>query len=169
MRAAFAASCGVTRSRLHHALAARLRIVRSIDLGGWSLRAGRPCEHVFVTAQGGAYSQFKRALKGRNVMLAWTMAAELPKVPLADALELLLLARDLEPTRFDRAATRWHARLCTERQLSGGEAQLALAALNALPGPGVVSAAQALAALCEAHGLDDEVRALRDWLIRRDA
>jgi hypothetical protein len=46
------------------------------------------------------------------------MAAEVPKVPLADALELLLLARDLEPARFDRAVPRWHARLCTERRLS---------------------------------------------------
>ncbi len=68
-------------------------------------------------------------------MLAWTMAAELPKVQLADALALLLLARDLEPARFDRVASRWHARLCTERQLSASEAQLALAALSALPGP----------------------------------
>jgi hypothetical protein len=92
---------------------------------------------VFVTAQGSVYAQFKRALKGRNLMLAWTMAAELPKVPLADVLELLLLARDLEPARFDRGVPRWHARLCTERRLSSGEAQLALAALNALPGPGV--------------------------------
>ncbi len=63
-------------------------------------------------------------------MLAWTMAAELPKVPLADGLELLLLARDLEPARFDRAMPRWHARLCSEQQLSSAEAQLALAALK---------------------------------------
>jgi hypothetical protein len=35
---------------------------------------------VFVTAQGSVYSQFKRALKRQNFMLAWTMAAELPKV-----------------------------------------------------------------------------------------
>ena len=39
-----------------------------------------------MTAQGSVYSQFKRALKGRNLRLAWTMAAELPKVPLADGL-----------------------------------------------------------------------------------
>jgi hypothetical protein len=104
---------------------------------------------MFVTAQGSAYSQFKRALKRQNFLLAWTMAAELPKVQLADALALLLLARDLEPARYDRAAPRWHARLCTERQLSAGEAQLALAALNALPGPGYESAAHALAAVCE--------------------
>ena len=63
-----------------------------------------------MAAQGGAYSQFKRALKRRNVILAWTMASELPKVPLADALELLLVARDLQPARFDRAVPRWHAR-----------------------------------------------------------
>ena len=100
-------------------------------------------------------------------MLAWTMAAELPKVPLADGLELLLLARDLEPARFDRGVPRWHARLCTERRLSSGEAQLALAALNALPGPGVESAVQCLAALCEAHGLGREVRVLETWLAAR--
>ena len=117
-----------------------------------------------MTAQGSAYSQFKRALKRQNFMLAWTMAAELPKVPLADGLELLLLARDLEPARFDRAVPRWHARLCSEQRLSGGEAQLALAALNALPGPGVASAVQSLAALCEAHGLGREVQVLETWL-----
>jgi hypothetical protein len=117
-----------------------------------------------VTAQGGAYSQFKRALKGRNMMLAWTLAAELPKVPLADGLELLLLARDLEPARFDRAVPRWHARLCTERRLSAGEAQLALGALNALPGTGALGGAQALAAVCELHGLDREVQVLERWI-----
>jgi len=119
-----------------------------------------------VTAQGSAYWQFKRALE-RNFMLAWTMAAELPKVPLADGLELLLLARDLEPARFDRAVPRWHARLCSEQRLSSGEAQLALAALNALPGPGVEAAIQSLAALCHAHGLGQEVRVLETWLAAR--
>jgi hypothetical protein len=93
----------------------------------------------------------------------------LPQVPLADALELLLLARDLEPARFDRAVPRWHARLCEERRLSGAEAQLALAALNALPGPGMVSAVHSLAALCEAHGLNRELQVLEDWLSARDA
>jgi hypothetical protein len=122
---------------------------------------------VFVTAQGGDYSQFKRALKRQNFMLAWTMAAELPRVPLADALHLLLLARDVEPARFDRAAPRWHARLCNERPLSSGEAQLALAALTALPGPGAEAAAHSLAALCEAHGLTQELRVLDGWLAAR--
>ena len=80
---------------------------------------------------------------------------------------LLLLARDLEPARFDRAVPRWHARLCSEQQLSSGEAQLALAALNALPGAGAKSAVQSLAAVCETHGLGREVQVLRTWISRR--
>jgi len=95
------------------------------------------------------------------------MASELPTVPLADGLELLLLARDLEPARFDRGVPRWHARLCSQERLSSGEAQLALAALNALPGPGVEFAAQALVALCEAHDLGQEARVLETWLAAR--
>jgi hypothetical protein len=59
---------------------------------------------MFVTAQGSTYSQFKRALERRNFMLAWTMAAELPKVPLEDGLELLLLANDVEPARHASVA-----------------------------------------------------------------
>lgn len=100
-------------------------------------------------------------------MLAWTMAGELPKLPLADGLELLLLASDVEPARFDRAVPRWHARLCSEQRLSSGEALLALAALNALPGPGLRSAVQSLAAVCETHGLGREVQVLQAWLSRR--
>jgi hypothetical protein len=45
----------------------------------------------------------RSALQRRNFMLAWTLAAELPKLQLADGLELLLLARDLELATFDRA------------------------------------------------------------------
>jgi hypothetical protein len=78
-----------------------------------------------VTSQGSAYSQFKRALTRRNLLLAWTMAAELPKVPLADALSLLLLALDQQPWRFETAAPRWHARLCHEARLRLPVAQLA--------------------------------------------
>jgi hypothetical protein len=91
---------------------------------------------VFVTSAGSAYSQFKRALDRRNFLLAWTLAAELPKVPLADALSLLLLALEQQPWRFDTAAPRWHARLCEEARLTLADAQLAVSALDALAGPG---------------------------------
>jgi hypothetical protein len=116
-----------------------------------------------VTSQGGAYSQFKRALARRNFVQAWTLAAEVPKVSLADGLALLLLARDVEPARFDRGVPRWHARLCTERRLSTGDALLALTALNALSGAGAATAARSLAGLCEAHGLNREAEILNEW------
>ena len=121
-----------------------------------------------MTSQGGPYSQFKRALGRRNFMVAWTLAAELPKLSLADALSLVLLARDSdELRRFERAVVRWHALLCLEKRLSPGESQLALAALNALLGRGAVSAAQSLVAVCQLHGLEDEVRVLEGWLDSR--
>jgi hypothetical protein len=66
----------------------------------------------------------------RNVMVAWATAAELPQVELGDALALVLLALDYDAARFDRAAVRWHARLCREAPLTLDEAQLALAALG---------------------------------------
>jgi hypothetical protein len=114
-----------------------------------------------------AYSQFKRALERRNFLPAWTMAADLPKVPLADALSLLLLALDQQPWRFE-AAPRWHARLCAEARLTLPESQLALAALQALAGPGAVGGGRALVAVCSAHGLDDAVGVLDGWLDSHD-
>jgi hypothetical protein len=120
-----------------------------------------------VTSQGSVYSQFKRALQRGSFMQAWALAQELPTVRLVDGLALLLLAREVEPARFDRAVPRWHARLCTERRLPASEAQLALAALNALPTRAADSGGQALAAILERHGLDAEVRLLQDWLESR--
>jgi hypothetical protein len=49
-----------------------------------------------------------------------------------DALALVLLALDHDPPRFDKAAVRWHARLCREAPLTLDEAQLALSALQAM-------------------------------------
>ena len=121
-----------------------------------------------MTSQGGVYSQFKRALGRGNFVVAWGLAAEIPQVSLADALQLLLLARGVEPTRLDRGIPRWHSRLCHERPLSTGEAQLALAALGALAGPGATSGAEALASICTRHGLDGELRVLEKWLESRN-
>jgi hypothetical protein len=108
--------------------------------------------------------QFKRALAGKNFGAAWMLALELPPLPLVDALALLLLARDADPDRFVRGAVRVHARLCAEANLTLEEAQLVLAALDALRGPGSVSGASALMVVCEERGLAAESRVLRDWL-----
>ena len=123
---------------------------------------------MFVTSQGSAYSQFRRALDRRNFLLAWSLAAELPRVPLADALALLLLALDEQRWRFETAAPRWHARLCAEARLTLTEAQLAIAALDALAGPSAAAGGQALVGICDTHGIDDAVNVLDAWLSARD-
>lgn len=61
-------------------------------------------------------------LHGTLLAGAWTLAADLAKVPLADALSLLLLALEQEPWRFDAAAPRWQRRLCAEARLRWREA-----------------------------------------------
>jgi hypothetical protein len=58
--------------------------------------------------------QFQRALKTGNAHLALAAAAELRHVGLADALSLVLLIRDDDPQRYDRAAVRWLARYAAQ-------------------------------------------------------
>jgi hypothetical protein len=129
-----------------------------------SLRTGTAC-HALVTSTA---PDNRSALERRNFLLAWTMAAELRKVPLADALSLLLLALEQQPWWFEKAAPRWHARLCAEARLTLAEAQLALAALHALAGPGAVGGVQALVAVCDSHGLDGAAGVLESWLNARE-
>jgi hypothetical protein len=71
-------------------------------------------EHPFVTSQGHAYARFSRALKTGNARLALAAAAELRHVDLADALSLVLLIRDDDPLRYERAAVRWLARYAAQ-------------------------------------------------------
>jgi hypothetical protein len=87
---------------------------------------------------------------------------------LADALSLLLLALDQQAWRFETAAPRSHARLCHEARLTLPEAQLALAALQTLSGPGAAGGGQALAAVCSAHRLDDALGVLEAWIDAHD-
>ena len=54
-----------------------------------------------------------------------------------------------------------------EARLTLTEAQLAVAALDALAGPGAVAGGQALVAICESHGLEDAVGVLDTWLDAR--
>ena len=58
--------------------------------------------------------RFRRALDRGNVTEALSVAAELPFVSLAEALELTLLLADKEPEKYDRAAARWHVRFLQE-------------------------------------------------------
>ena len=120
-----------------------------------------------MTAEGRPYARLKRALETGNPNIALAAAAELPRVNLPEALALCLLLVD-DSERFERAIVRWHGRFCLEvRGVGAGEAQLALAALRALPGPGGEAGGRALIALCRAHGLAEASEVLERWLIGR--
>jgi hypothetical protein len=71
---------------------------------------------MFVTSSGASYDRFRRALQTQDLVLIRATAAELPQVRLDDALEVCVLLRDREPERYERAAVRWIARFCVERE-----------------------------------------------------
>jgi hypothetical protein len=61
-------------------------------------------------------------------------AADLPAVPLDDALRIVLLILEQEPHRFERAAVRWLSRFLVERAVMElRQAELAVGYLAALP------------------------------------
>jgi hypothetical protein len=115
-----------------------------------TLRASAAWEHAFVTAEGHPLARFQRAIKVGNVMLADLTAREMTRLSLRDALSLVALYAEKTPERFERAAVRWHARLEREaRGLTLADAQLALAALQALRSPAKGEARTLLAELVE--------------------
>lgn len=121
---------------------------------------------MFVTSQGSPYARLKRAIARGNPTIAMATAAELPRVPLEDALALCLLLLDREPSRYEAAAVRWHSRFCREVRPTMPDAQLALAALHALPGPGAEAAAQCLVSLTERASNPACAEVLAAWMER---
>jgi hypothetical protein len=117
-----------------------------------------------VTSQGSAYGRLRCALDTGNATIALAAAADLEHVGLDDALELLLLLLDSEPTRFERAALRWHGRYCREvSDVDLAEAQAVLACLAALCGGRPAPAAHALADLVHRRNLGRAGEALNRW------
>ena len=66
---------------------------------------------------GSDLARLRTALKTNSYRLAIGIARELPRVSLADALELTLLAAQKDPDRYDAMAVRWAARLIEERRV----------------------------------------------------
>src|SRR3954467_14800119 len=110
---------------------------------------------VRMTSQGSPHARFKRALASGNPTLVVAAAAELGRLSLAEALAVTLVFLPHEVGRYERASIRWHARWCLETRPRPDESALALAALQALPGPARQAAADALIELLEARGLDE--------------
>jgi hypothetical protein len=122
-----------------------------------------------VTSQGSAYARFRRALESRNATVALATATELDFVSLPDALELLLLILlESEPSRYERAALRWHGRYCQEvRDVDLIEAQAVLACLAGLRGSRAEPAAHALADLVHRRDLARASEVLNRWAATR--
>jgi hypothetical protein len=109
---------------------------------------------------GSAYARLRRSLATGNPALAWAAAAELDRVPLDDALALVLMLVGRDPDRLERASTRWLGRACLELDgLRLSEAQLIAAALASLDSSRA-AAALALGEICARHGLKTTVAAL---------
>jgi hypothetical protein len=87
-----------------------------------------------MTSQGSPYAVFRRALDRRDLPAVRAAAADLPAVPLDDALRIVLLILEQEPHRFERAAVRWRSRFLVEGTVTElRQAELAVGYMAALP------------------------------------
>ena len=68
-----------------------------------------------------------------NLTIIRAAAAELPEVPLADALEVCMVMAQREPDLYPRAAARWLARYVLDQEVGLDEVERALDALLDLP------------------------------------
>jgi hypothetical protein len=122
-----------------------------------------------MTSEGSAVTRLKSALANPRTSASQirAIALELPTVGLEDALAILLALLDREPQTFSRTAARWGGRLMVERRLPLIDAQLTLASLAALPGPGARAGAEALIELSDRYGLRRVDDLLLAWLQAR--
>ena len=122
-----------------------------------------------VTAEPHAVVRLRRALESDRCTASQIRAivAELPRPPgLEDALAILLALLDREPGTYPRAAARWGSRFALERRLTLVDAQLTLAALAVLPGPGARAGVETLADN-DRYGLRRLDELLLAWADRR--
>jgi hypothetical protein len=73
---------------------------------------------MFVGNAGTEYGRFRTALRTGSYGLARNIAADLPRVDLADAIRLTCLAAEKAPDDFDALALRCLVRLIEERGLT---------------------------------------------------
>src|SRR3954470_15964708 len=87
-----------------------------------------------VSIKGSPYGHFRRSLEIGKLPMVLAAAAELPRLQLDDALEVLaLMAEQSPPERYQAAAARWCGRLALERNASLAQLRLAVAACELLP------------------------------------
>jgi hypothetical protein len=119
-----------SRRRYRNGRQAAVPTAHGCRLGVWTAAA---CEHAFVTSQGHAHARFRRALLSKNLKLIEAASRELQHVGLDDALRVLVVFAASRDARYERAATRFAARVMLERRLGLAEARYVLALAEALP------------------------------------
>ena len=98
-----------------------------------------------------SYTWFQAALARGDLAGVRAAAAELPHINLTDALAICLLMGKHNDVFYERAATKWLARLALERPTVGlNDISQALQALEVLP-DNPTAAKAALAAICRRH------------------
>jgi hypothetical protein len=89
--------------------------------------------YVRIGTSGTRHGEFQTALRTGSFRLALQVARDLPRLTLADALRLTLLAARHEPSRYPEMARRWLARLMVERPPSLDQLTWATALLSIAP------------------------------------
>jgi hypothetical protein len=121
-----------------------------------------------VTSDGHALTRLGHALERGSAHQIRAIVAELPRpVGLEDALAICLALLDREPETYPRAAAKWASRFAIERRLTLTDAQLALAALAALPSESGRAGAEALIELADRYQLRRVEDLLTAWAERR--
>jgi hypothetical protein len=106
-----------------------------------------------MSIRGRPYTWFKAALARGDLAGVRAAAAELPRLELADALAVCLLMGQRDDPAYERAATKWLARLALERPTIGlEELGRALLAMEVLP-DNPAAAKSVLRGVCREHGL----------------
>jgi hypothetical protein len=123
-----------------------------------------------VSAKGSPHGRFRRAVDRGNLLDAEACARELGRLELDDALDLLLLIARKAPTRFHRAAARWHARFASEvKGLRVADSQLLLGAVAGLADPAPRVSLETLAAVAERFRASAVARTARRHLGHRSS
>ena len=87
-----------------------------------------------MTSDGSPLTRLKHAVRAGDLLRVRGVAAELPYIPLPDALAILELIEAQEEARFEPAAVRWVGRLALEAPgLTLAQLHLAIEALDGLP------------------------------------
>jgi hypothetical protein len=87
-----------------------------------------------MTSDGSPLTRLRLALRAGDLLRVRATAAELPYIPLSDALAILELIEVRDEGRFEPAAVRWAGRLALEAPgLTLAQLQLAIKALDGLP------------------------------------